>query len=91
MDNQLKLWQRYQQYYCTDEAAGLAVDISRMDFDEGFFAQMEPRLQQAYRAMQELEKGAIANPDENRMVGHYWLRARSWRRRPTSPARSSKP
>jgi glucose-6-phosphate isomerase len=21
-----------------------------------------------------LEKGAIANPDENRMVGHYWLR-----------------
>ena len=24
--------------------------------------------------MQELEAGAIANPDENRMVGHYWLR-----------------
>lgn len=24
--------------------------------------------------MAELEKGAIANPDENRMVGHYWLR-----------------
>ena len=23
----------------------------------------------------ELERGAIANPDENRMVGHYWLRA----------------
>ena len=26
-------------------------------------------------AMAEFEKGAIANPDENRMVGHYWLRA----------------
>jgi glucose-6-phosphate isomerase len=25
--------------------------------------------------MAALEKGAIANPDENRMVGHYWLRA----------------
>ena len=25
--------------------------------------------------MEELEKGALANPDENRMVGHYWLRA----------------
>src|ERR1700737_997640 len=25
--------------------------------------------------MQQLEKGAIANPDEKRMVGHYWLRA----------------
>lgn len=24
--------------------------------------------------MQELEGGGIANPDENRMVGHYWLR-----------------
>ncbi|THU47273.1 hypothetical protein C4D60_Mb09t13760 [Musa balbisiana] len=35
---------------------------------------MEPRLQKAFHAMQELEKGAIANPDEGRMVGHYWLR-----------------
>src|SRR6476620_6696314 len=25
--------------------------------------------------MDALERGAIANPDENRMVGHYWLRA----------------
>ena len=25
--------------------------------------------------MDALEKGAIANPDEDRMVGHYWLRA----------------
>src|SRR5207253_1245116 len=33
------------------------------------------RLQKAYSAMAELEKGAIANPDEDRMVGHYWLRA----------------
>ena len=24
--------------------------------------------------MKELESGAIANPDEGRMVGHYWLR-----------------
>ncbi|RWR92489.1 glucose-6-phosphate isomerase 1, chloroplastic [Cinnamomum micranthum f. kanehirae] len=35
---------------------------------------MEPRLQKAFLAMQELDKGAIANPDEARMVGHYWLR-----------------
>lgn len=35
---------------------------------------MEPKLQKAFRAMQDLEKGAIANPDEGRMVGHYWLR-----------------
>jgi glucose-6-phosphate isomerase len=29
----------------------------------------------AFAAMEALEKGAIANPDENRRVGHYWLRA----------------
>ena len=28
----------------------------------------------AFTAMQELEAGAIANPDEERQVGHYWLR-----------------
>jgi glucose-6-phosphate isomerase len=31
-------------------------------------------MQQAFAAMDALEKGAIANPDEKRMVGHYWLR-----------------
>ena len=29
----------------------------------------------ALAAMESLEGGAIANPDEGRMVGHYWLRA----------------
>ena len=32
-------------------------------------------MQRAFQAMDELERGAIANPDEQRMVGHYWLRA----------------
>jgi len=75
MSDELKLWKRYQHHLCVAADLGLTVDISRMNFDDGFFTQMEPRLQQAYKAMQELEKGTIANPDENRMVGHYWLRA----------------
>ncbi len=29
----------------------------------------------AFEAMESLEAGAIANPDEGRQVGHYWLRA----------------
>src|SRR6185437_12056564 len=33
------------------------------------------KLKEAFAAMAALEKGAIANPDEKRMVGHYWLRA----------------
>jgi glucose-6-phosphate isomerase len=35
---------------------------------------MEPQMQKAFANMAALESGANANPDENRMVGHYWLR-----------------
>ena len=69
------LWNRYQHYLCTVEAAGLSIDISRMQFEDNYFDRMEPAIQRAYESMDELEKGAIANPDEQRMVGHYWLRA----------------
>lgn len=31
-------------------------------------------MKKAFSAMLALERGAIANPDEGRMVGHYWLR-----------------
>ena len=31
-------------------------------------------MQRAFQTMDELVNGAIANPDEQRMVGHYWLR-----------------
>ena len=50
------------------------MDISRMNFDGQFFGGMAPLADKACRAMRELEGGAIANPDEKRMVGHYWLR-----------------
>ncbi len=32
-------------------------------------------MQKAFKEMDALESGAIANPDEKRMVGHYWLRS----------------
>src|SRR5438874_11880432 len=35
---------------------------------------MQPKIDKAFGAMLELEAGAIANPTEKRMVGHYWLR-----------------
>lgn len=50
------------------------MDVSRVGFTPEFVADMEPRFAKAFKAMEELEKGAIANPDEGRMVGHYWLR-----------------
>ena len=45
-----------------------------MKFPDDFFEKMRPRIDKAFVAMHELEAGAIANPDEKRMVGHYWLR-----------------
>src|SRR5207237_9245097 len=73
-DSKQQLWQRFQKYYSEFPAVGLALDLSRVNFPEEFFSSMEPRMEKAFAAMAELEKGAIANPDENRMVGHYWLR-----------------
>ncbi len=68
------LWQRYQDWLYYHDGLGLYVDISRMRFDDAFVATMQPKFEQAFKAMAALESGAIANPDENRMVGHYWLR-----------------
>jgi glucose-6-phosphate isomerase len=56
-------------------ALGLSLDVSRMTFDEAYLGRTAPAVRAAFAAMDALEKGAIANPDENRMVGHYWLRA----------------
>ena len=50
------------------------MDLSRIGVTESFFKKMEKPMRKAFDDMAALEKGAIANPDEGRMVGHYWLR-----------------
>ncbi len=68
------LWKRFQQYFLRYDDLDFSIDISRMRFADDFFEKMQPRIERAFSEMAELEKGAIANPDEKRMVGHYWLR-----------------
>jgi glucose-6-phosphate isomerase len=46
-----------------------------MHFNDSYLATMEVAMRHAFTDMDGLESGAIANPDEKRMVGHYWLRA----------------
>ncbi|BAU11596.1 glucose-6-phosphate isomerase [Leptolyngbya sp. NIES-3755] len=68
------LWQRYQDWLYYHDGLSLYLDVSRMRFDDRFVESMLPKFEQAFVQMKDLEAGAIANPDENRMVGHYWLR-----------------
>ncbi|MBA3558263.1 MAG: glucose-6-phosphate isomerase [Gemmatimonadaceae bacterium] len=69
------LWDRYRQHLCRVEPLGLTLDISRMRFDNELFHRMAAPMARAFDAMAALEEGAVANPDEQRRVGHYWLRA----------------
>ncbi|MCK4658917.1 MAG: glucose-6-phosphate isomerase [Phycisphaerae bacterium] len=69
------LWERYKQYLCICPHTGLRLDVSRMLFADGYIERMAAeQMGKVFREMEALETGAIANPDEGRMVGHYWLR-----------------
>lgn len=67
-------WQRFQVQYLTYPALDLAVDFSRSGVTDGDLDRLTPFLERGLEAMAALEGGAIANPDEQRRVGHYWLR-----------------
>jgi glucose-6-phosphate isomerase len=87
MSDSAALWDRYQKYLSNWPQLGLALDVSRMRFDDALFDRMAAPMARAFEAMDALEKGAIANPDEKRMVGHYWLRDPS--RAPTPEIRGA--
>ncbi|NDG73769.1 MAG: glucose-6-phosphate isomerase [Synechococcaceae bacterium WB8_1B_136] len=67
-------WQRFCSLLWHDEALGFWLDVSRMGLDDDCLERLSPRFAQAFDAMAALEAGAIANADEQRQVGHYWLR-----------------
>src|SRR5512135_1731134 len=71
-------WQRFVALSRHVPELGLTVDLSETSLPEDAF-HAEPLVKDsfpaAFSAMEALEKGAIANPDEGRKVGHYWLRA----------------
>ena len=68
-------WQRFCSLLWHSEALGFWLDVSRMGLDSTQLDQLRPRFSDAFTAMEALEAGAIANPDEQRQVGHYWLRS----------------
>jgi len=67
-------WQDYSDQLFRDTALGFSLDLSRMDIAPWFRRAMQPAIERAFRDRDDLENGALANPDEKRRVGHYWLR-----------------
>ena len=74
MNNDLSHWKRFLECFCQSDGTGISLDISRMGFDRSWWDSMQSSMANALVEMEKLESGAVANPDENRMVGHYWLR-----------------
>ncbi|MEB3159661.1 MAG: glucose-6-phosphate isomerase [Synechococcus sp.] len=67
-------WQRFCELLWFNDDLGMWLDISRMHVNHADLEALTPRFDQAFQAMAALEAGAIANLDEQRQVGHYWLR-----------------
>jgi glucose-6-phosphate isomerase len=67
-------WQRYNENLLDCGQPAFTLDISRMHFADDFFESTLPLQERALADMADLEEGGIANPDEKRQVGHYWLR-----------------
>jgi len=71
-------WQRYQALSLHVPSLSLLVDLSKTSLlDDALHRDplLATAFPAAFAAMEALEAGRIANPDENRRVGHYWLRA----------------
>ncbi len=68
-------WQRFCELLWHHDDLGFWLDVSRMAVGPDLLEQLRPRFAAAFGAMAALEGGAIANGDEQRMVGHYWLRS----------------
>jgi len=67
-------WQSYHQQLIRYPQYGFSLDLSLMDIEPDHVTGLKEKIDKAFSDMKALEAGAIANPDEGRMVGHYWLR-----------------
>ncbi|MFK5922457.1 MAG: glucose-6-phosphate isomerase [Verrucomicrobiota bacterium] len=67
-------WQHFQDNYLRYPNLGFSIDLSLSGLEQSYIKSLSPQIDKAFDDMKKLEAGEIANPDEGRMVGHYWLR-----------------
>ena len=72
--NNIDKWKRYCSLLFSDDSLGFWLDISRMDVEMKDFENFKEIFSNAFSSLSSLENGSIANLDEGRQVGHYWLR-----------------
>jgi len=70
----LNNWEKFSKYLWFNDALNIWIDISKINFTEKEFEAINQKFVNVFKALDELENGSIANIDENRQVGHYWLR-----------------
>lgn len=66
---------RYLRFRSVLDDPFVELDLSHGGLEPADVDALQPQLDAALAAMRDLEGGAIANQDEGRQVGHYWLRA----------------
>jgi glucose-6-phosphate isomerase len=66
---------RYLRFRSVLDDPFVELDLSHSGLEASDVDALTPSLQQALQAMRDLEAGSIANQDEGRQVGHFWLRA----------------
>lgn len=67
-------WESFKQSFIYLHQLKISLDTSKILFKDHFFQHMQSKIVRAFNEMDALEAGNIVNADENRMVGHYWLR-----------------
>jgi len=74
MNGDLNSWDKFCNYLWFDKKLNIWLDISKINFTNKEIKNLEDKFIDVFSSIKELENGAISNIDENRQVGHYWLR-----------------
>lgn len=70
-------WIEFKENFYFDNKTEFSIDLGNIGINKEVKKDFEKKFEKVFKDMQALESGSIANPDENRMVGHYWLRTPS--------------